>query len=489
VASTLASAAPSATPFLEPPAYALKLPARLPAAVERFTDRCSRGEDTACLDAAAMFLEPRVAPVRPAVAAQLLEAACQRSHLSACAELGWLYAQGLGVPYDASRARSLMERACQAGDAHGCARLGGELVFALHFAQDLAQGMAALEKGCNGSDAHGCKALGRALEEVVGNRSAAQVAHEKAIALASKSCQAGRFNECKVLISRPIVESAALPFQHAMEMVCRAGGDCSRVKMANFNRLQLCNEGHYGSCVDLTDNHGGNAPRDFEWLKRACLGGLSRGCSSLDQRFSGPQKYDVLEQACREGELAACAAYARNDKSPRDSEERARYEFACVQHSARHCSLMLFEQRSTMDPAAFVRSMEATCPSVRYRVEGRDMDAEGCKIAADAYRTGDSVPRDAARALDLYRQACFTKSSPRYSGRSVAACVRAAEMFDRGEGVDPDPAMATALWAGACAAREDTACSAAAQRVERGIGILPSSEDAARLRAYWETER
>jgi hypothetical protein len=168
----------------------------------------------------------------------------------------------------------------------------------------------------------------------------------------------------------------------------------------------------------------------------------------LDQRFSRPQKHDVLERACREGELAACAAYARNDKPPRDSEERVRYEFACVQHSARHCTLTLFERRNTMDRAAFVRSMEATCPMVRYRVEGRDMDAVGCKIAADAYRTGDGVPRDAARALDLYRQACFPKSSPRYSGRSLAACVRAAEMFDRGEGVDPDPAMATALWAG-----------------------------------------
>jgi TPR repeat protein len=482
VVQALGSAAPSATPVFEPPDYALKLPARMPAAVAAFVDRCSRGEDAACLDAAAMFLEPRVAPDRPAVAARLLQAACQRNHLPACAELGWLHTEALGVPYDLVQARTLMERACHAGDAHGCARLGEELVFAQHFAQDIGQGMAALEKACDGSDAFGCKALGRAIAEVNGNHNAAKAAQQKAVELSTKSCQAGRYHECRVILSRPIQIGDPLAFQRFLALVCQAGGDCSRVELDNETRLKRCNQGHFASCIDLVNRGGGNTPRAFEWLKQACLAGLSWGCQGLGSRFSRPEQYEVFEQACREGELEACGGYARSDKPARDAKERARYEFACAQHSARHCNLVLHERRDSMDRAEYLRAVEATCPRIRYRVERRDLDAVGCKIAADAYRSGDGVPRDPARAIELYRSACFPGSSPRYRSRVIPACMSAAEMYDRGEGVDPDPVMATALWAGACYAYEQDACAVAAQRVERGIGILPSAEGATRIR-------
>jgi uncharacterized protein len=488
-AGTLATApSPSSiAAAAEPPGYAVALPARVSTHLRLRLDRCKSGDDPACLDAATMLLDPRVAPDRPALAARLLLAACERTYLAACAELGWLHARGLGVAYNPTRARALMQRACSAGDAHGCARLGEELVFAGHFPQDLTLGMAALERACDGSDAGGCAGLARALEG-----DAAARAHRKAIELASRSCRSGQYHGCQALVREAGGGSSDSARRHAREMACRAGGDCSFVELDDTTRRGLCSQGHDSSCVDLA-YHGGRSfdtPETFRWLKQACLAGLARGCWALNYWVSPVEKYDVLAQACQEGELGACAFYVRDEPEPGKRNPQstpdlpARREFACTRGSARHCRLMLLARSASADRTAFVRSFEQTCPLVRYRIEGRDVDAEGCRLAAAAYRNGDGVPRDSARALSLYRRACFPESSPRYSGRALSACVSAAEMFDKGEGVDRDPAMATAWLAGACRAGEATACPLLAERVERGIGIAANPTHAARIRTY-----
>jgi TPR repeat protein len=495
--STPNASPPSAAAEADPPAFALVLPARMSAPLQRLKERCDHGETPACLDAAAMFLDPRAGPDRPAVAARLLDSACKRGLAAACAELGWLHAQGLGVPHDAPRARALMERACRDGDARGCARLGEALVFARFLPEDMPAGMAALRQACERSDSHGCSVLARAIGDGIAHgidaRTAADV-RRRALELGSQHCHDGHYGDCQDLLSVPgwgRSDRSRLSFLNAQ---CRAGGDCSLAIVDDASLERLCQQGQATACIGLAYRHGHplDTPAAFEWLKTGCLMGSAQGCWALEHWVSRPERFEVLAQACREGELGACAGYARDKQGLSDEqvsgdasnpEQGLRREFACSHQSARHCRLVLLERERQMDRPAFVRAMERTCPLVRYRIEGRDMDAEGCRIAAQAYRSGDGVLRDAAHAAALFRRACFPESSPRYSGRALSACVSLAQMFDAGEGVSRDRAMATALFAGACYAGDPGACSVAAQRIRVGIGIAPNTNLADRIRA------
>src|SRR5437763_1567628 len=98
---------------------------------------------------------------------------------------------------------------------------------------------------------------------------------------------------------------------------------------------------------------------------------------------------------------------------------------------------------ATCDRSA-VRSRRSR--GVRALEQTREPDA--CLALANAYRNGKGVARDAARAAEVLRSACYSFIRVRGLG---PICAELAEMVDAGEGVAQDPAHATELYAVACA--------------------------------------
>ena len=97
-----------------------------------------------------------------------------------------------------------------------------------------------------------------------------------------------------------------------------------------------------------------------------------------------------------------------------------------------------------------------------YRQACDDGDLVVCNIFGLMYESGESVPRDPARAAVLFQRAC--------EGGLLAGCTNLGSMYESGTGVAQDLSRALGLYRMACEGQEMLACRSAERVVESGGG-------------------
>lgn len=98
--------------------------------------------------------------------------------------------------------------------------------------------------------------------------------------------------------------------------------------------------------------------------------------------------------------------------------------------------------------------------------------ADACLAAADAYRSGASVPQSLSHAARLYRAACDQGSMP--------GCAMLGHAYGVGEGVEVSPAEAARLYALACDGGALRACAYLGDAERRTPGAPPEAMERAR---------
>lgn len=492
-------------PLYSPPERLLRLPSSVSPQVRALHDRCSTTEKEACIELSSMLLRGEGAPMNSILAAELVRRACDAGHTRACTALARLYSAGRGTLRDPARAEALFLKACSQGDPDGCGGLGEALLEASSLPLDPGRAVALLRQGCDRGSARACAALANAADhvELPADSPKPPALRDRYEQLMIKDCEGGLPSACAEL-ARAYRFGRDLPRNH-LKSIDYAKIGCSRGHRASCNALygsldpatstKLCDGGDYEACIDVTFAAKLAAAAASPLLERACKANIQRGCWALGGMKS-KNASAVFREACAEGELEACAHYAgeaalafiakESAGAPNDGADSAwveRYELACEQGSAAHCVVLALREDKKLDAGAdrsrIVAAFEQACPPVRWRLDGRDASARGCKLAGDAYGEGKGVAKDPARAAELYRKACF--SVGRYAGREVEACVTLGDMLDKGDGIPRDAARATALYAGACAVGAKT-CELVADRLERGVGAAKDPAHAARVR-------
>jgi TPR repeat protein len=483
----------------------LRLPSGVSPQVRALYDRCSTTEKEACIALSSMLLRGEGAPMNSILAAELVRRACDAGHARACTALARLYSAGWGTLRDPTRAEALFIKACSQGDPNGCGELGEALLDARSLPFEPGRAVALLQQGCERGSAKACAALANAADrgELPAGSPKPPALRARYEQLLITACEGGLTSACAEL-AREYRLGRNLP-SNALKAIDYAKIGCSRGHRGSCTALfgspdpatstKLCDGGDYEACIDVTFAAKLDAAAASPLLERACKASIQRGCWAL-RGMKSSKASTVFRDACAEGELEACAHYAGEAALALMEKERAsapidgadstwveRYKLACEQGSAAHCvDLALREEKKLgagADRGRIVAAFEQACPPVRWRIDGRDASARGCKLAGDAYREGKGVPKDPARAAELYRRACFTTG--RYAGREVDACVTLGDMLDKGDGISRDAVRATALYAGACAVGAKT-CESVADRLERGVGAAKDPAYAARVR-------
>ena len=100
-------------------------------------------------------------------------------------------------------------------------------------------------------------------------------------------------------------------------------------------------------------------------------------------------------------------------------------------------------------------------------------DPTACSVLALEFETGQTLPRDLARAAELYGQACELED--------MEACTILGSMYYGAQGVERDLARAVSLHERACAGGELIGCESLGVMYENGAGVLVDYPRAANL--------
>lgn len=111
---------------------------------------------------------------------------------------------------------------------------------------------------------------------------------------------------------------------------------------------------------------------------------------------------------------------------------------------------------------------------LRYDESCRDGVMRACNELGARYLAGEGVPRDPARARQLFERAC--------EGGEIGACFNLAHLFHTGaEGVSVDLALAARYYDRACTGNDMGACSNLGVLYRQGQGVERDPAHAARL--------
>ena len=176
-----------------------------------------------------------------------------------------------------------------------------------------------------------------------------------------------------------------------------------------------CDAGYAKSCGNLgiASSEGRGSPKDpvaaARFFDDACSAGTATACSNLGAMyFDGQEAPENLPlavrlflRACNGGEAGGChnlgVAYANGKGVPHDEERAVAFaRRACDGGLGRSCLLAGVRMRK-IDAAAGKRFLEEAC------AHGA---GEACGGLSEMYRTGDGVPKDPVRALEVLQRSC-----------------------------------------------------------------------------------
>lgn len=213
-------------------------------------------------------------------------------------------------------------------------------------------------------------------------------------------------------------------------------------------------------------------PRADAELGRACGGGDAPACVLLGNRRrtrGEGQALPLFQQACDQGLSDGCAElglmYDLGQEVQADSDHaRSLFKRACDSRSGLGCSrLAALLLRDPQHPRAeAVGYSEAGCAA------GAGL---GCVNLGLMYQQADGVPRDLARATELFRSACKLEFGP--------GCRLLGEAYAKGSGLRPDARGAASFNIRACQLGDAVGCGNAGVNYQRGLGVKPDSSKAA----------
>jgi TPR repeat protein len=191
-------------------------------------------------------------------------------------------------------------------------------------------------------------------------------------------------------------------------------------------------------------------PRDWkvalELYQPRCQAGALADCDALHEVetrrewhfMGGPQGTDEARSACREGDSAACAEWARRD-------------FGFISG---------FDYRGN----EVLEALDSAC-SAKHPL--------ACALLGRVYRTGSRVEADLSRAREFFTLSC---AAPAYVG-----CWELAPMLVDGSGGDADAEAARALLQAPCERGEAASCLLLARYLVDGVGGAADSKLAREL--------
>ncbi len=265
-----------------------------------------------------------------------------------------------------------------------------------------------------------------------------------------------------------------------------------------FRRLALvalCTLVGPGARAETDDEIGAGGASTRAALEKRCGGGDMRACSNLGVFFerglggeqSDARAAELFLRACNQKEATGCfnlgTRYQKGRGVARDWEKAAGFFAAsCERGHASACSAEadLYDQGGhglAQDPARSAALYGTACEAGF---------AAGCFNLGTSYQAGAGVKKDPARALALYEKACYAKPAAFPPG-----CNNSGHMLLRGDGVEKDVAKGAANLARMCSLAAEpgrdqgtrragvVACMTAAPLFERGEGV-PQKKDGAR---------
>lgn len=296
---------------------------------ELYLKACELGEPDACGWAASRLKRPELAQR----AFDLDRAACESGIIDRCVSSEHTRkADGVtgAVPAEAwKRALAALERECSAGDGERC----GQLAYAHErglggLAQNMERVRALREIACTLGDAYWCSAVAAAHEKGDG----VPLDAPKALPLRKRACELGDGGSCAELARVRADAAASLALYRrgcdlgdstscyrAQERVSGEGDRPADPVVEAAVWARLCGLGYADGCIGRAE--AAAAAKDtavaLRFYARACMfHDVWRGCA---------QELALLNQACRAGDRASCAAAkARTSALPAAKRELAR---------------------------------------------------------------------------------------------------------------------------------------------------------------------
>jgi TPR repeat protein len=254
-----------------------------------------------------------------------------------------------------------------------------------------------------------------------------------------RRCLAGHLDDC-VQAGRELENEGGMGANYAAELYRFA-----------------CEEGHAPACRGLGAMYRAgkgvdkDEARGRELVEQACAQGDAAACTQVarfmldDPNASAAAAQMMLLQACHRGDAPACAAYAESiGKDPVASANSNSYlERACAGGYGSACRTLLEHEREdrTVQPERERELLERACEA---------SDAEGCLKLGDAYHDGLIAPQSSVDAAKRYRLAC--------EAGATQGCMRLAELTVEGDGVSRDLRRAAELYGQVCVEGVKLAC-------------------------------
>jgi TPR repeat protein len=255
------------------------------------SSQCSISVADRCDDLGWLFHDGRALPRDDAQALTYIRKGCDLGSPEACNHVGMFLEQGWGVAPNKLEAETKYKQSCDAGNLRACvsfALLGPE-----------AKGRHALiERACSGGVAEGCFHQARVERLATTSSSSSSPAGERM----AKACKEGYVPACAYLGRWSLRESASS-------------------QTSGVSHLETaCEKADLRACASLSEallatKSGGDRPETL--ARRACDGGVARGCSVLAELATRGLTKQVesdstalLQRACDGRELGACVKLA-----------------------------------------------------------------------------------------------------------------------------------------------------------------------------------
>ncbi len=383
-------------------------------------------------------------PPKPTLAAQ--QAACTRGDGWACFDIADRLERGTGLAKDPVRALTFHIRACELKQGEACYR-AGSLLDSASGAPDLPRATQFYRKGCDLNSANGCFSLGFAYRLGKG------VARNEALgaSLMDKGCDMGS-SGCKFLRDKgllpPRSAAAPAPARAAPAPAGRTAPAVAKNPMSDPEtscRTNPDKEAAASSCeaigftmeMDLGD--GGNPVAALWYHDRACTLGNASGCTAAGMLYwlgrvgatGNPPKPDLVKtfgynrRAC-DLDPGECWYVANNYWKGEGVAlnlvtAEALYRRSCKASPEYGCSSTAYflDKTKRGQPGEIVALYEKACTS---------LNASSCKDAAEFYQGGKGIAPNPAKAASLRQSACKLDKTlcPKQAAAPTAAPPRTA---------------------------------------------------------------
>jgi TPR repeat protein len=333
-------------------------------------------------------------------------ASCDGDVQSGCVGLGELLERGddRGEGRDEKTARSLYQRACDGGNLKGCTLLGRMVEQGKGgWVKNEPEALKLYKRACDGGELLGCTVLAKAHLTGMGGLSKDAV---RAAELFRSSCEGGEMVGCAELAAMTAVGAGGLSRDekaaYALNKKACEGG--ALLACANLGEMFL--RGMAGLTKDAKEGR--------RLVEQACRGGEPAGCLHLAHleldsgQMLSHEVEGLLANACDDGEPRACVSLGERlevgDKGFEQNMERAAnlYQRGCdggAMHGCTQLANLTYQGAGGLekDVPKSVELNDRAC---------RGGDAVGCARLGLLYALGQGVPKDRARAAELYKGAC-----------------------------------------------------------------------------------